>query len=565
MTIGKYGSFSSNAVLGRPYYLTFEISDEDDGSTQSGLRIVSASELHSETVHSNEATPSESRDEPSASDTNGVEFDIVGPDGELVMRSNRLTVDLPSRQTLSMEEIEALKRVGTGSGKEIIAKIMANHMALDEKTKFSLAKYTLRKTRKYMKRFTVLPLDVGLLTQYILDGEAHRVLEIREEMLGLIASWANARHGARLLVVDDTGGLILAALAEKMGILFPGEVEDADDETAETEADTRTSNSPKKPQTPTRHTPSMSATNNSLTLIHSAAQPNLGLLRHFGFDTNSPSQTHPLYQHLKTLSWLQLLHPEEDDTYQEPTLVSDTELQTWKSGKRGTYYKKRRRWERIKRVVDEARSGNFDSLVVASTMDPTPILKHTIPLLKGGAQICVYSPDVEKLTELTDLYSRERRVAYMNYKLENQPVTEEDFPLDPTLLLAPTLQTSRVRRWQVLPGRTHPMMMDRGGSEGYLFTATRVLPVEGPVSARGKFSKRKKVVARAEGVDEDDPSTPAATDPQAYEKKRRFREGEDVEENAAGSMASMKKRKVEEGGSSVLDADVLMSSTDADR
>ena len=38
-----------------------------------------------------------------------MEFDIVGDDGEVLMRSNRLTIDDPSRQSLTGEEIEALK------------------------------------------------------------------------------------------------------------------------------------------------------------------------------------------------------------------------------------------------------------------------------------------------------------------------------------------------------------------------------------------------------------------------------------------------------------------------
>ena len=36
-------------------------------------------------------------------------------------------------------------------------------------------------------------------------------------------------------------------------------------------------------------------------------------------------------------------------------------------------------------------------------------------------------------------------------------------------------------------------MTSKGGAEGYLFTATRVLPAEGKVEARGRFSKKRKV------------------------------------------------------------------------
>lgn len=173
----------------------------------------------------------------------GVEYDIVGENGEVLMRSNRLTIDDTSRQALSMEEIEELKRATTGSGKDIIAKVMAWHQALDEKTSFSLAKYALRMPKKYMKRFTVLPLDVSMLTEVMGEREPHRIMELREETLGLIGSWANVHYGppsapadrsqagsgnGRWLVVDDTGGLVVAALAEGMGILYPEEDEEED-------------------------------------------------------------------------------------------------------------------------------------------------------------------------------------------------------------------------------------------------------------------------------------------------------------------------------------------------
>lgn len=75
-------------------------------------------------------------------------------------------------------------------------------------------------------------------------------------------------------------------------------------------------------------------------------------------------------------------------------------------------------------------------------------------------------------------------------ELERWPGTEE-FPLNPTLLLGVSIQTSRARRWQVLPGRTHPLMTERGGAEGYVFTAWRAKPAEGRVEAKGKWKRKK--------------------------------------------------------------------------
>lgn len=582
INLGKFGTFNSNLLLGRPYYLTYELLDKDDGKSKTELRVVPASELHAETLGSEQVPAADASDENADGNAG---FDIVGEDGQVIMRNNRLTVDDASRQALSMAEIEELKKAGAGSGKEIIAKIMASHNAIDEKTSFSLAKYTLRKSKKYLKRFTALPMDVGLLTEYVLEKEAYKIMELREDLLGLINAWANVHSGAtsqvligedgvsqigggRWLVVDDTGGLVTAALAEKMGILYPEdeydesdeesaaaeesaeaaktngitatpEARDADTTMADADADTTMtsdapnpadpsstngapSDPPPRPRKPPRpHIPQMSAQTNTLTVLHPNNQPNLSYLKYFGYDYGAPTVSHPLYKHLKSLSWLSLLHPEDDPSYDEPEVIPEDVLATLKSTKRGTYYKKRRRWERVKSVVDETRRGGFDGLVVATAMDAKTVLRELVPLVRGGGRVVVYNPNVEPLVELCDYYSKERRAAYIarefgpppqqqqqtngkKHHIQDDDVDgdsasegdddDEDFPLNPTLLLAPSLQTARARQWQVLPGRTHPMMTSKGGAEGYIFTATRVLPIEGRVEARGHHGKKKRKV-----------------------------------------------------------------------
>src|SRR5579862_6381071 len=143
ISIGKYSSFPSNLLLGRPYHLTFEIMDREEGQSHSNLRIVPTSELHNDIL----AEASSSVNDISEGRTiidggDGVEYELVGENGEVLMRSNREIVDDPSRQKLTMEEIELLKKEGSGGGKDIIALLMQSHTALDQKTAFSLAKYT---------------------------------------------------------------------------------------------------------------------------------------------------------------------------------------------------------------------------------------------------------------------------------------------------------------------------------------------------------------------------------------------------------------------------------------
>jgi tRNA (adenine-N(1)-)-methyltransferase non-catalytic subunit len=253
------------------------------------------------------------------------------------------------------------------------------------------------------------------------------------------------------------------------------------------------------------------AKSDTITILHPNTQPNISLLEPFGYNSDRPAPAHPLYAHLRTLTWLQLLDPASDTMYQEPPppapasaedaeLSPSSRLSKIKSGKRNAYFKKRRRWERVKTIVDETREGGFDALIVATSMDPIGILKHCVPLVRGGGNVVIYSPSVEPLTQVMDLYSRDRRADYVKLLQQAEEegrkpiIEEEDFPVDPTLLLNPMLQTARAREWQVLPKRTHPLMTSRGGSEGYLFSATRVLPAKGVrIEAKGKFTKKRKV------------------------------------------------------------------------
>jgi tRNA (adenine58-N1)-methyltransferase non-catalytic subunit len=502
ISLGKYGSFPANQILGRPFHVTFEILDHTEIHDGRELRIVSAAELHADALIQQAESPNTSHDDAPISEEGD-------HDSAADKRTNRNLADDPSNQRLTMGEIEALKADGSGSSKEIISKILASHSTIDQKTTFSLAKYKVRKNKKYMRRFCVLPLDVLALTNWLMnERDFGKVMELRNEILGLIGSWANVHQAEGLdmetnlsgqyLVVDDTGGLVVAAMAERMGILYAAEDHNttAEGDPAKNEEQSVAAAPPEHFRKGHHEIPAMSAQTNTITLLHSNSQSNLALLKYFSFDTNTPPPQHPLFTNLKTLSWLQLLSPDSDPAYTEPEIVTPETLASWKSSKRSGYYRKRRRWTRTKSVIDNTRQGGFHGLILATVTSPISILHHAVPLLAGAAQVVVYSPHVEPLAELADLYSTARRTAFLNTPEVQRTVPSQDFPLDPTLLLAPTVQTARLKRWQVLPGRTHPLMMGRGGAEGYIFVATRVLPAQGTVQARGRAGGKRRKVER---------------------------------------------------------------------
>ncbi|EFR01088.1 hypothetical protein MGYG_04092 [Nannizzia gypsea CBS 118893] len=446
ISLGKYGSFPCNQIIGRPFYATFEIADNADADGHV-LHIVPAAELHTEALLAD-----------GEGDGDG-EAGTSTPSTAFPQEDNRNIIDNKSTQQLTMQQIEELKQSSTDAGREIISKLLESHSALDQKTQFSRAKYMLRKRKKYLHRFTVEPMDVSALTEWMLEQkDPGRILELRDEAIGLIGAWANVHYGGsgepdgaakldgvnqakgRWLIVDDTGGLVVAAMAERAGILYPPEVLSGEGLSSTTKQGARPPQSTED-DAPAVDAMSMSASHTTLTKLARRAA-------------------------------------------------------SWEPSKRSMHFKKKRRWTKVRNTVDETRAGGFDGLIVATLMDPASILKHTVPLLAGSAQVVVYSPYIEPLVQLADLYSTARRTAYITYKREVAEGAaddkEEDFPVDPTLLLAPTLHTSRVRTWQVLPGRTHPLMTGRGGAEGYVFHAVRVLPAIGKVEARGVQAKKRR-------------------------------------------------------------------------
>lgn len=487
ISLGKFGTFPSNALLHRPYNLTFDILDNN-----AGLRIVPVEEVTRDILGG--GIVADTADESHYDLTYGSES--PRSDGEEVMRTNRLTIDTPLSQSLSWQEIEELKKNGNGnnSGKDIIQKLLANHSAIDQKTPFSLQKYTLRKASKFLRRFSVHRLSVQALTDYLpTQKEPYKFLELRNHHLGMMLSLANVVYGGRYLVVDETGGLLVAALAERLGVLHSEQ-----EETKETENDSGAD----EPEHKKRRVEPPSATRNTITLVHANEQPNLSLLTNFNYDANTPPPTHPLYTHLKTLTWLQLLAPDEDLTMVAPPTQTPEELAALKPGKRSAYYRKLRRWQKVSTTVNDAREGSYDAVIIAAHMSVPGVLKALVPLVKGSGQIVVYTPAMEQATEIADLYSSARRTEWIQKKSEEEEMSEQgdivdawsndDENPDPTLALAPTVHKCSMRQYQVLPGRTHPVMTSRGGAEGFVFHATRVLPVAGKVEARGAYASQKK-------------------------------------------------------------------------
>jgi len=88
-------------------------------------------------------------------------------------------------------------------------------------------------------------------------------------------------------------------------------------------------------------------------------------------------------------------------------------------------------------------------LILATQYDPFSIIEKYTQYLGGSANLVVYSPHSQILADLQT-------------KLRDNPEW-----------LSPSLIESWLRQYQILPGRTHPLM-NMSGSGGYLLHSIRV-------------------------------------------------------------------------------------------
>ncbi|BFZ61276.1 tRNA (adenine(58)-N(1))-methyltransferase non-catalytic subunit trm6 [Saitoella coloradoensis] len=392
ISLGKFGSFKSDDIIGSPYGLTYEI---HENKTIVPIAPSSIDEIE----------------------------DDVG--------NNRELNDDATAQTLTWQEIEALKMDKSIQGKEIVEAVMAAHSNFDKKTEFAKEKYQRRKEQKFLRGFTVLAPTLPTICDYLWTRDQHRILDIRTASLSYILAQANIFPGGRYLVVDDTGGLVVAAMLERM------------------------------------------AGEGTLMVLHENEHPALDVCRYFNF---SPRQLAPV----KSLSWLQALHPEETDPRPEmpaPEAIVDGKGHNAAKRLAGRL----KSWERVDAAQRDFLEGGWDGCVVVSTFDPVTIVAPLLPYLEGSRPLVVYAPHKETLLHLSlHLHNGTKRH-----------------------VLAPTIVSLRAREYQTLPGRVHPMMT-MGGGGGWVLSGMRVLPSEveavaGGMRQAGRGGKKKAKRVNEEG------------------------------------------------------------------
>ncbi|KAI8971062.1 Gcd10p family-domain-containing protein [Pilobolus umbonatus] len=183
ISLGKFGSFNSNNLIGKYFGLSYEIYGRNGDLRPVGHVVKNIS------LEETEA-------------------------------NNQLIVDDTTVQKLTFEEVLKLKEQGlegTIKTEEIINKMIDSHSEFSKKTEFSKAKYIERKKKKFTKAFTPVRPTMYTIAKYFFQKNPDKIRYLRVDTLSHMLSLANVRAYSKLLVVDDTQGLIVTSILERMG------------------------------------------------------------------------------------------------------------------------------------------------------------------------------------------------------------------------------------------------------------------------------------------------------------------------------------------------------------
>lgn len=132
------------------------------------------------------------------------------------VRDNRGIVDNNTAQSLTGEDIDAMRREGA-TGDQIVEALIANSATFEKKTVFSQEKYLLRKQKKYAPRILLRRPFARSICEGYLKKHPMRTAFLRLDSLSLLLSLANVTANSDILVVDMVGGLVTGAVAERLG------------------------------------------------------------------------------------------------------------------------------------------------------------------------------------------------------------------------------------------------------------------------------------------------------------------------------------------------------------
>ncbi|KAM8725662.1 tRNA (adenine(58)-N(1))-methyltransferase non-catalytic subunit TRM6 [Acanthopagrus schlegelii] len=357
---------------------------------------------------------------------------------------NRNIVDDGKSQKLTRDDIEDLKEKGL-EGQEIIQHLIDNSSTFKDKTEYAQDKYIKKKKKKYENTVTIVRPSCRILAMMYHGREPGKICHLRYDTLAQMLTLANIHAGSKVLVFDTCAGLVLGAIMERMGgygsviQMYPG-------------------GEPVRAGTESFGFPA-----HFHDMLHGFPICRVNALLAGTLDTTAKDPSTDVKQsNMAAEDGRQQPEAEQQEAEQQEQSMETSSGADGGHDREKEEKEKRREAKAQERLVklEEKRKKlaaaaallegrNADGLVIASRFHPCPVLMGLLPFLAPSRPFVVYSQYKEPLIE-----------CYNKLKEHGGAVSLR-------------LTDTWLRHYQVLPNRTHPLLLMSGGG-GYLLSGTTV-------------------------------------------------------------------------------------------
>ncbi|XP_028252751.1 tRNA (adenine(58)-N(1))-methyltransferase non-catalytic subunit TRM6 [Parambassis ranga] len=377
---------------------------------------------------------------------------------------NRNIVDDGKSQKLTRDDIETLKEQGL-KGQEIIQQLIENSSTFRDKTGYAQDKYIKRKKKKYENTVAILKPSCRIMALMYHGREPGKICHLRYDTLAQMLTLANIHAGSKVLVFETCAGLVLGAVMERMGgygsviQMYPGG--------GPLRAGVESFGFPAHfhdmlHDFPICHVNALLAgTMDTTAKDHATDEKQYNMAAEKG--QNQPEgeqQGNPEEQSMET----------GDNPLQDQEKIEEEKRREARAQDKKMKLEEKRRKLAAAAALLEGR--NADGLVIASRFHPCPVLLGLLKFLAPSRPFVVYSQYRETLIE-----------CYTKLKEQGGTVNIQ-------------LTDTWLRHYQVLPNRTHPLLLMSGGG-GYVLSGTTVAvdhsKPAGSQQAEEPAPKRQKV------------------------------------------------------------------------
>ncbi|XP_066533546.1 tRNA (adenine(58)-N(1))-methyltransferase non-catalytic subunit TRM6 [Hoplias malabaricus] len=355
---------------------------------------------------------------------------------------NRHIVDDGKSQKLTRDDIESLKEQGL-KGQEIIQQLIDNSTTFKDKTEFAQEKYIKKKKKKYESSITVLRPTSRILALMYHGREPGKICHLRYDTLAQMLTLANIHAGSKIIVFETCAGLVLGSVMERMGghgsviQMYPGG--------GPVRAGMESFGFPSHFHKTLHDFP--------LCKVNALLSGTLNV-----DEKNMDSQSNEQSDEQSGLSQVSSAGGEEGTSEPQSMDVSTDPAEAKKKEERERLReqkaqdKKMRMEEKRKKLAAAAallETRNADGLVIASRFHPCPVLLGLLKFVAPSRPFVVYCQYREPLIE-----------CYTKLREQGGAISLR-------------LTDSWLRHYQVLPNRTHPVLLMSGGG-GYVLSGITV-------------------------------------------------------------------------------------------